>query len=86
MQFFCACFFFMPVKHIGFFFYHISLQDFFHTYICPYKQLARFFLICLFVHDIFSPYFFGARIFFWYLQWYLPSPPPPPLKNLMVRP
>ena len=32
------------------------------------------------MHDIFSPYFFSARIFFWYL------PNPPPLKNLMVRP
>ena len=31
------------------------------------------------MHDIFSPYFFSARIFFWYL-------PNPPLKNLMVRP
>ena len=30
------------------------------------------------MHDIFSPYFFSARIFFRYL-------PNPPLKNLMVR-
>ena len=40
------------------------------------KQLARFFLICLFVHDIFSSDFFRARIFFWYL----PNTPPPPQK------
>ena len=31
------------------------------------------------MHDIFSPYFLRARIFFWYL-------PNPPLKYLMVRP
>ena len=62
---------------------HISLHDFFfHTHICPYKQLARFFLICLFVHDIFSPYFFSARIFFWYL----PNPPPQKLNGPSLKP
>ena len=35
------------------------------------KQHAQFFLICLFVHDIYSPYFFSARIFLVFAQ---PSP------------
>ena len=30
-NFFLCMFFFVPVKHVGFFFYHIPSQDFFHT-------------------------------------------------------
>ena len=37
------------------------------------NNLLDFFKICLFVHDIFSPYFFSVRIFFLYK----PNPPPP---------
>ena len=57
---------FSPIYHLGFNNSNLS------------QQLARFFLNCLSVHDIFSPYFFSARIFWGYL-------PNPSLKNLMVR-
>ena len=45
------------------------------------NNLLDFFLICLFVHDIFLRIFLVRELFLVFAQ-----PPPPPKKSLMVRP